>query len=184
MYVLSLSWWYMWLINPFPHRQGGRHLYFRLDIILARGLSKHTQSTYFPGMKIDPKYTFCMFFSEFFPLVLSKICEHDQKHTLFSNFACFWTPKWCTHVHSLVLKNNPNYVNFYEDDIQLQIQVTPPDSQLVMTTGPNFQFFLQNLSNFKFSSSYLNFSRKTAFKRVKASPAVLEITVMIFRDRF
>ena len=32
-----------------------------------------------------------------------------------------------TRVHCLVLKNNPNYVNFfYEDDIQLQIQVLPP----------------------------------------------------------
>ena len=30
-------------------------------------------------------------------------------------------------VHCLVLKNNPNYVNFfYADDIQLQIQVAPP----------------------------------------------------------
>ena len=30
----------------------------------------------------------------------------------FSNFARFCTPKRCTHVHWLVLKNNPNYVNF------------------------------------------------------------------------
>ena len=34
------------------------HLYFRLDIILVKGLSKHTLNTYFPGMKIDPKYAF------------------------------------------------------------------------------------------------------------------------------
>ena len=34
--------------------QGG-HLYFRLDIILVKGLSKHTLNAYFSGMKIDPK---------------------------------------------------------------------------------------------------------------------------------
>ena len=44
----------------------------------------------------------------------------------FSNFARFCTPKRCTRVHCLVLKNNPNYVIFfYEDEIQLQIQVAP-----------------------------------------------------------
>ena len=37
---------------------------------------------------------------------------YDQKHTLFSNFARFCTPKRCMRVHCLVLKNNPNYVNF------------------------------------------------------------------------
>ena len=38
------------------------------------------------------------------------------------NFARFCTPKRCTRVHCLVLKNNPNYVNFfYENDIQLQV---------------------------------------------------------------
>ena len=34
------------------------HLYFRLDIILVKGLTKHTLKTYFSGMKIDPKYAF------------------------------------------------------------------------------------------------------------------------------
>ena len=37
---------------------GGGHLYFRLDIIRVKGLSKHTLNTYFAGMKIDPKYAF------------------------------------------------------------------------------------------------------------------------------
>ena len=36
----------------------GGHLYFRLDIIRIKGLSKHTLNTYFAGMKIDPKYVF------------------------------------------------------------------------------------------------------------------------------
>ena len=33
-------------------------MHFRLDIILVEGLSKYIRSTYFPGMKMDPKYTF------------------------------------------------------------------------------------------------------------------------------
>ena len=41
----------------------GGHLYFRLDIILVKRLSKHTLNTYFSGMKIDPKSAFCMRFS-------------------------------------------------------------------------------------------------------------------------
>ena len=39
-------------------KRGGRNLYFRLDIILVKGLSKHTLNMYFLGMKIDPKYAY------------------------------------------------------------------------------------------------------------------------------
>ena len=42
----------------FDSRRGGVHLYFRLDIILVKGLSKHILNTYFSGMKVDPKYAF------------------------------------------------------------------------------------------------------------------------------
>ena len=42
--------------------RGGGHLYFRLDIILVKGLSKHTLNTYFAGMKINPKYAFLQAF--------------------------------------------------------------------------------------------------------------------------
>ena len=69
---------------------------------------------YFSGMKIDPKYAFLHAFFSIFHHVLFKICQYDQKHTLFSNFVCFCTPKRCTPVHWLVLKNNPsNNVNFF-----------------------------------------------------------------------
>ena len=37
---------------------GRGHLYFRLDIILVKGLLKQTLNTYFSGMKIYPKYMF------------------------------------------------------------------------------------------------------------------------------
>ena len=96
---------------------GGGDLYFRLDIILVKGLSKQTLNTYFSGMKIDPKCTFFL------------ICPscHFQNLSIwpkthpFSNSTRFCTPKQCTCVHCLVLKNNLNYVNFFnEDDIQLQ----------------------------------------------------------------
>ena len=46
-----------------PCRGGGGHLYFRLDIFLIKGHSKHTLNTYFSGMKIDPKYVFLHEFS-------------------------------------------------------------------------------------------------------------------------
>ena len=70
---------------------------------------------------------FCMHFSQFACHVLSKIYLYDQKHTLFSNFARFCTPKRCTRVQCLVLKNNPNYVNFWTSLIpSLTIQVAPP----------------------------------------------------------
>ena len=85
----------------------------RGGIRLLHGLTKSTLITYFSGMKIDPKYTFLHAFLKFACRVLSKICIYDQKHTLFSNFTRFCTPKRCTRVHCLVLKNNPNYVNFW-----------------------------------------------------------------------
>ena len=63
----------------------------RGGIRFVRGHTKSTLITYFSGMKIDPKYAICMHFSSFVRHVLSKICLFDQKHTLFSNFACFCT---------------------------------------------------------------------------------------------
>ena len=91
----------------------GGHLYFRLDIILVKGLSKHTLNTYFSGMKIDPKYAFLHTLFLICPLWPFQICKYDQNTPLFSNFARFCTPKRCTHIHCLVLKNNPNYVDFF-----------------------------------------------------------------------
>ena len=41
----------------------GGHWYFKLDIVLVKGLSKHTLNTYFSGMKIDPKYVILHIFS-------------------------------------------------------------------------------------------------------------------------
>ena len=93
---------------------GEGHLYFRPDIILVKGFSKHTLNTYFPGVKIDPKYALLHVFFLIFRYLFFTICDHDQKHTFFSsNFGRFCTPKRCSRVHCLVLKNNPNYVIFF-----------------------------------------------------------------------
>ena len=60
-----------------------------------------------------------MFLDAFFlivPHILSQICHYDQKPSFFfffPSFARFCTPKRCTHVHCLVLKNNPTYVIFF-----------------------------------------------------------------------
>ena len=127
----NLPQWVFMYKNLGSGRGGGYgHLYFWVDIILLKGLSKHTLSMYFPSMKIDSNYAFLLVF--FFPLIFSirvfpRICKHDKKHILFSNFVWFCTPKRCTHVHRLVLANNPNYMNFFlRGWYQLQIQVPPP----------------------------------------------------------
>ena len=59
----------IWLQKPYHHKiyfcfaPGDHSVYLKLDIFLVRGLSKHTLSTYFPSMKIDPNYAlFACFF--------------------------------------------------------------------------------------------------------------------------
>ena len=79
---------------------GGGNLYFRLDIILVKRLSKYTLNTYFSGMKINPKYAFLHAFSKFVLHVLSKICQYDQKHTIFFQFCTFLHP-WTMYARTL-----------------------------------------------------------------------------------
>ena len=58
-------------------------------------------------------------------VVISRLWE-QKKNTLFPNFARFCTPKRCTRVQCLVLKNNPNYVKFLDEpDTLLDIRVAP-----------------------------------------------------------
>ena len=95
---------------------GGDHSNGKRGIRLVHGHTKGTLITYFSGMKIDPTYAFL---HAFFLICLScpfqtSLC--DQKHTLFFpilHFYFFCTPEQCMRVHCLVLKNNPNYVNFW-----------------------------------------------------------------------
>ena len=70
----------------------------------------------------------------FFP----KFVYIDQKHTLFSNFACFCTPKGCMRVQCLILKNNPNYVNFFTRMISnFKYKWFPPDPGIWMPPPPS-----------------------------------------------
>ena len=121
--------------------------YIYLDIILVKGLSKHTLNTYFSSMKIDPKYLFFHAFVLICPSCPFQNLLMWQKPTIFSNFARFCTPKRCTRVYCLVLKNNPNYMIFF-NDIQLQIQVRigilPTVGQMLTRTVGHRVFAIQS----------------------------------------
>ena len=54
---------YFLTIKNSDNPPGGGHLYFKLDIILIKGLSKHTLNTYSSGIKMDPNYAFLHGFS-------------------------------------------------------------------------------------------------------------------------
>ena len=56
----------------------------RGGIRVVHGLTKSTLLTYFSGMKIDPKYTFCMHFLNFPVMSFPKFALYrDQKLTFF-----------------------------------------------------------------------------------------------------
>ena len=71
----------------------GGHLYFGLDIILVKRLSKHTLNTYFSGMKIDPKYAFLhAFFLNLCVMSFPKFVNLTQNIPFFSQFCPFLHP--------------------------------------------------------------------------------------------
>ena len=108
-------------INPW----GGTWM-ARGGIRLVYGHTKSTLITYFSCMKIDPKYAFVHAF-----FLIRQSCPFQSlsiwpKTHLFSNFARFCTPKRCTRVQCLVLKNYPNYVNFWTSLIPPWHSSAPP----------------------------------------------------------
>ena len=70
-------------------KPGGGHLYFRLDIILVKRLSKHTLNMYLSGMKIDLKYAFLQ---AVFLMSFPKFVTMTKKSHPFFQF--------CTFLHS------------------------------------------------------------------------------------
>ena len=72
---------------PGPHityvLPGGGPLVSEVGYHPRKGLSKHTLNTYFSGMKTDPKYAFLHAFFLIWASCPFKICQYDQKHTLF-----------------------------------------------------------------------------------------------------
>ena len=115
------------------YHAGEGHLYFRLDIILVKGLSKPTLNTHF--MKIDPKYMFFLFCPS---CPFQNLSLWPKTHLFFQ----FCTPKRCTHVHCLVLKNNSNYVHF--------LQGWYPTSN---TSGPPLPYHAHLISPFQSPSA-------------------------------
>ena len=126
-------------VRPFPPPppRGGTRM-ARVGIRLVHGLTKSTLITYFSGMKIDPKYVFlhALIFLNLPVMFFIKFVYMTKNRPFFSNFACFCTPKRCTHVQYLVLKNNPNYVNFWTSLIPpLDIRVAPSGIFLLLLSS-------------------------------------------------
>ena len=117
-YLTKLRWSAGVELGPTGLTPRGEDLYFRLDIILVKGLSKHTLNIYFSGMKIDPKYTLLHAFFLICPsyrtvISFPKFVKMTKNTPFFFNFARFkCTPKRCTRVHCLVLKSNPKYHDY------------------------------------------------------------------------
>ena len=94
-------------------KPGGGTRIARGGIRLVHGHTKSTLITYFSGMKIGPKYAFLHAFFLICPSCPFQNLSIWPKTHPFFNFARFYTPKRCTRIQCLVLKNNPNYVNFW-----------------------------------------------------------------------
>ena len=79
-------------------------------------------------MKIHPIYTFwyVFFFFNFSIMSFPKFARMTKTHPFFSNFAWFCTPKQCTHVHRLVLENNPNVIFFMKTISNFKCKCPPP----------------------------------------------------------
>ena len=90
---------------------GGGTRMARGGIRLVHGHTKSTLITYFSGMKIDPKFA-CIFLN-LSVMSFPKFVYMTKNTPFFPVFAHFCTPKRCTRIQCLVLKNNPNYVNFW-----------------------------------------------------------------------
>ena len=107
---------------------GGGTRMARGGIRLVHGHTKSTLITYFSGMKKTLNTRFACIFLNFCPSCPFQNLSICPKTHPFSNFARFCTPKRCTRVQCLVLKNNPNYVNFWTNLIPpLTFECPPPE---------------------------------------------------------
>ena len=103
-----------------------------------------------------------MFFLQFSIMSFPKFVKMTKPHPFFSRFAWFCTPKQCTHIHCLVLKNIPSYMNFLQgwyptsntsvphlDDFQNWLDMTSHET-LYIDTFTNFCFmYLQQKTGFE-----------------------------------
>ena len=88
---------------------GGGHLYFRLDIILIKGLSKHILNMYFFRYENRPYIHVFSYF--FFWIFLNLSIKSFPKFVNMTKNTPFF--QFCTYIKCLVLKNNPNYMIFF-----------------------------------------------------------------------
>ena len=111
-------------------------------------------------MKINPKYAFL---HVFFLICVS--CPFQNlsiwpKTYLFSNFARFCTPKRCTRVHCLVLKNNPNYMIFLTrmiSNFKYKCPPPPPGPAEHDFTKVSLHLGLQSLQLIECAVSYVDY---------------------------
>ena len=80
--------------RPWTHKKHPNHVLFRYE--------KR------PWIRV-----FACIFLNLLVMYFPKFVYMTKNTPFFSNFARFCTPKQCTRVQCLVLKNNPNYVNFW-----------------------------------------------------------------------
>ena len=98
----------------------------RGGIRLVHGHTKSTLSTDFSGMKIDPNYAFLKAFFLICPSCPFQNMYIWPKTHPFFQFCTFLPPKRYTYIQCLVLKNNPNYVNFWTSLIPPWHSSAPP----------------------------------------------------------
>ena len=102
--------------------------------LVLHGLTNSTLIMYYSGMKKDPKYAFLLaFFFICLSCAFQNLSIWPKSHP-FSNFARFCTPKQCTRVQCLLLKNNPNYVNFWTSMIPPLTFEWPPGDRVFYVT--------------------------------------------------
>ena len=94
---------------------GGDHSNGKRGIRLVHGHTKGTLITYFSGMKIDPIRVFACNFLNLSVMSFQNLSMWPNTPFFFQNLAhlIFCTPNGRMRVHCLVLKHNPNYVNFW-----------------------------------------------------------------------
>ena len=123
------------------HESGGGTRMARGGIRLVHGHTKSTLITYFSGMKIDPKYGFLHAFFLICPSCPFQnfVYNYDQKHAFyfFPSFARVCTPKRCTRVQCLVLKNNHILREFLDE----------PDTPLTFEWPPGAMDMIDRVTN-------------------------------------
>ena len=104
--------------RPWTHKEHPKHVFFRYENR--------------PQIRV-----FACIFLNLPVMSFPKFVYMTKNTPFFPNFACFRTPKRCTRVHCLVLKNNPNYVNFWMSLIPPLTFECPPQVIMMISWKKN-----------------------------------------------